>query len=167
MVDIGQQVEEPLTLEELKERCRDKIARMFAEKLPEVAQGMIDLALTSEIDSVRFRAQSRIMEEFSQSQGKPMVQGGTNVQIINAIPFERAAYEKGKELEQVDVGALRVATPSYKKVLPTGDEKAPTSRETFSGGTRITKDQIDARKMANLGNQTYAPLPPDLVVPAK
>jgi hypothetical protein len=166
MVDISA-ASDPPSLEELKSQCRDKIARMFAEKLPDVAQGMIDLALTSEIDSVRFRAQNRILNEFQQFQQKQLPVAGTNVQIINAMPFERAAYEKNRELEQVDVGNLRVATPRYKQITPIGDDKETTSREQFAEGRRESKERVDARTMKDLGKNRYEPIPADLVVPPK
>lgn len=162
-VDVSR-TEEPLTMDELKAACRGKVAKIFSEALPEVAQGMVDMALHSDVESVRFRASDRILNEFNATQGRVMYPGGTNVQIINAIPFERAAYEGKKELEQETIGNLRVATATYKKVSPSGDDVKVSTRESYAAGERMSKDKLDSMKMNRLG----APIDNDPVqVPVK
>jgi hypothetical protein len=148
-----------MTMEQLKAECRGKIAKMFSEALPEVAQGMIDLALHSEADSVRFRASDRILNEFN-AFGNAKNMTGTNVQIINAIPFERAAYDGKKELTQETLGNLRMATATYKQITPKGDDVKVSTRESYAAGERMSKEKLDSMKMNRLGGPVeHDPVP--------
>jgi hypothetical protein len=85
---------------------------------------------------------------------------GTNVQIINAIPFERAAYDGKKELTQETLGNLRMATATYKQITPKGDDVKVSTRESYAAGERMSKEKLDSMKMNRLGGPVeHDPVP--------
>lgn len=149
-VDLSMTVAEPPTEEELKAACRATVTRIFADALPSVAQEMVRLATQAETETVRFRAANRVIEEFKAPQ-RGFQPGGTNVQIINAIPFERSAYEGKKELQTVQIDNLRMAIPKYKKLVPTGDDAKTSTRDSFAAGKKLQPAGLDKLSMDRIG----------------
>jgi hypothetical protein len=105
---------------------QDQLTRTLAAAIPDAADSMIALSRTAEKEDVRFRASKWILEEFTESKTKPQSLPGTSIQIINAIPFERTAYDKGKALPTVTVGNLEVAVPRQIKSIGPADQVVST-----------------------------------------
>ena len=112
--------EPPEDLAQLKTRVREDITRMLGKAVPDIAGKMIDLALNAEKEDVRFRAGKWALEEFSDRSKTPQSLPQTNVQIINAIPFERTAYIDNKPAKTVQLKNVTVALPvrEIKKISP-------------------------------------------------
>lgn len=121
-------------MDQLRTDAREALTRMFATVLPDVASGMVDLAKGAEKEDVRFRASKWILEEFADRGAKPQSLPGTNVTIVNAIPFERTAYIDKKPAQTVDVGNLTVALP--KPVRAIGPEPETHSTKRSFVGTK-------------------------------
>lgn len=131
-VDLSKR-DEP-TEAELKS-ASERIKRKFWKSLDDVTNQMISLALGAEKEDVRLRASSRILDEFS-DRGKIVATAPVSVQILNAIPMDRAPVIEGKEAESLEWQGAKIALPKpLRQVKP--DSSVPRGKTSDWGGDRV------------------------------
>lgn len=149
MIDLSDRGDAP-SLDELREKCRRRLVEKFAGSLEDVTDGLLGLALGAEKEDVRFRAQKRILDEFSQGdRGKLQNVPNTTIQILNNIPIDRTAYIGKSEAETFELNGTKFATPvmARRKVEPVPEKK-------FSSGSRMISTQSLPGSMPDIGTPT-------------
>lgn len=131
-VDLSKR-EEP-TEAELKSAAT-RIKKKFWKSLDDVTDQMVNLALRAEKEDVRLRASSRILDEFS-DRGKIVATAPVSVQILNAIPMDRAPITEGKEAQSVEWEGAKIALPKpLRQIRP--DTGVSGTKTSGWGGERI------------------------------
>jgi hypothetical protein len=129
-VDLLTRDEEP----DLK-KAQKKIQKRFWNALDQVTEGIVNLALRAEKEDVRLRASNRILDEFS-DRGRMLEKTKVQVQILNAIPMDRAAIVEGKEVPTVEWEGTQIALPKkIREIHPAPQE--PIRGANFRGGGSI------------------------------
>lgn len=135
-----------MDLVQLKAESQDRITRALANAVPDVTAKMIDLALNAEKEDVRFRAGKWALEEFSDRGRKPQSLPQTNVQIINAIPFERTAYIGKKEAETVQIANVTVALPKVLREI-TPEPQTGSTRNSFAVTKPVEPTEVKVKEL--------------------
>lgn len=143
-----------ISLDELREECRARMTRMFAEALPAAVQSIVGLSREAEDEGVKLRASAQIVKQFElQANAKPLPH--TNIQIVNAIPFQREAFVSGLPAQTVTIDNARIAMPiqaSRKFVKPKGEEEIRVKTSFFKGGKAVLSEA-----MSKIGPPTDRP----------
>ncbi len=125
--DLTLRTEPEESLESLFASAREKIAKGFADSLPAVMNGYINLATNEEIDpDTRRKASDRILDTFLPNTAGKIQQGhGTTIQILNAMPIPEVRMDDGKAAPLVTIGETRYALPPPTKrtISPVTDKR--------------------------------------------
>lgn len=142
------------TEEDLK-TAASRIKKKFYRSLDQVTDQILDLALRAEKEDVRLRASSRILDELS-DRGKPNVMQPVSVQIVNAIPMDRAPVIDGKEGKSVEWDGAKIGVPKNIRVI-SGSEQPAQPKLAGWNGAKIERGQESV--------QGFSPDPAQVVVP--
>lgn len=141
---------EPLAENVLEARmraAREQIAAGFADKLPLIVEGYIDLATNEDVEpDVRRKASDRILDTFLPTAGKLQHAQGTTIQILNALPLPEVRVIDGKEAPTATLGPAKFALTSPKKrtILPANEDTTQKRRQQFLGPQVTTSSESPA-----------------------
>lgn len=142
------------TDEEIK-TAAGRIKKKFYRSLEQVTDQILDLALRAEKEDVRLRASSRILDELS-DRGKPNLMQPVSVQILNAIPMDRAPVIEGKEGKSVEWEGAKIGVPKNLRRISGSDSPVQSRGASYRG------DKIQPGDVSSVG---FTPDPVAVTVP--